>query len=220
MDDDVNFEPGDTIAIVEHRRAPSFYPHDFYTVEASEGWVVTEVEDRWRRHDAKLLLRKCAVGDFEYQFEFVQAHYARLVTKGSGRYIEGVSTPYSQRELDIQEFEALKAKVLKALKERGTHEGWCNPATWVVALNIKNDLPTARAVYALRRKDGTRNPMRLRKTFWDHFRKREVVEPWMLEPPIDIPARFKNWAMPEVQRRLAVDWAEIELDLRDPSWQP
>lgn len=217
--DDVNFEPGDTIAIVAHRRAPVLYPNNFYTVEASDSWVVHSIGGLLDP-SSKLWCRKLVPGEMDYVTEFTHRDYARLIAKGPGRYIDGVSLPYSQRELDTQEFEALKAKALKTLDERGTHEGWCNVATWAVALNLKNDRPTARAVYALRRKDGTRNPMRLRKTFWDHFRKREVVEPWMLEPPIDIPARFKHWAMPEVQRRLAVDWAEIELDLRDPSWQP
>jgi hypothetical protein len=218
--DEVVFQPGDTVAIVEHRRAPVMWPHDFYTVEASEGWVVTEVEDRWRRHDATLWLRKCAAGDFEHKSEYVAAQHARLVTKGPGSYVPGVSTPFDQRELDKQEFDALVVKIHKTLDERGTHEGWCNPATWATALAIKNDCATARAVYALRRKDGSRNLMRLRKTAWQHLRLREVTDPWMFEPPLDVPGKFAHWAMPDVARRLAVDWAEIELDLRDPSWRP
>lgn len=220
MSHSFDFQPGDTVAIVEHRRAPELYPSDFYTVHASEGWVILEIGDAWMRDSATLWLRKCAVGDFEARSEFVHAQYARLTTKGPGRYIDGVSLPYSQSELDLQEFEALKIKALQAIEDRGTHEGWSNPATWAVALSLKNDSACARAAYALRRKDETRNVQRLRRVFWDHFRKKEVVEPWMLEPPIDIPDKFARRAMPEVARRLAVNWAEIELDLRDPDWKP
>lgn len=220
MADEVNFQPGDTIAIVEHQRAPQMWPNDFYTVEASEGWVVTEVEGRWRRYDATLWLRKCAAGDFEAKSEHVAAQYARLITKGPGVYVPGVSTPFDQRELDKQEFDALVVKIHKALDERGTHEGWSNPATWATALAIKNDGVTARAVFALRRKDGTRNLQRMRKVAWQHLPKKEVTDPWMFEPPIDVPGKFARWAMPDVAARLAVNWAEIELDLRDPSWQP
>lgn len=217
---DFDFQPGDTIAIVEHRRAPVLYPNSFYTVRASEGWVVHHIGGLLDEGGKNLWCRKIEPGNSDYTTEFVHRDYARLIAKGPGRYIEGVSLPYSQRELDLQEFEALKAKALQVLQQRGTHEGWSNPATWVVALSLKNDSACARAAYALRRRDGTRNPLRLRKVFWDHFRKKEVIEPWMLEPPIDIPDKFARWAMPEVTCCLAVNWAEIELDLRDPDWKP
>lgn len=48
---DLDFQPGD--AIVAHRRAPYFYPNDFYDVPASEGWVILEVDDAWKRQGAK-----------------------------------------------------------------------------------------------------------------------------------------------------------------------
>lgn len=220
MADKVNFQPGDTIAIVEHRRAPVLYPDHFYTVEASEGWVIHHIGGVLSSYRKNLWCRKLEAGKADYLTEFTHPDYARLIAKGPGRYIEGVSLPYCQRELDDQEFDALRAKIHKALDERGGHEGWSNPATWATALAIKNDGPTARAVFALRRKDGTRNLQRMRKVAWQYLAKQEVTDPWMFKPPIDVPGKFARWAMPDVAARLAVNWAEIELDLRDPSWQP
>ena len=49
------------------------------------------------------------------------------------------------------------------------------------------------------------------------------------EIPFRMPDGSTNWLqpgsreplpMPEVGVRLAMNWAEVELDLRDPSWQP
>jgi hypothetical protein len=221
--DEVVFQPGDTVAIVEHRRAPRLYPNCPYTVPASEGWMVTEVYRPLLGgfHEREMsLLKAGALGELDHKHEWVNPHYARLLVKGPGKYTKGVSLPYSQRELDNQEFHALVEKIHKALDERGTHEGWSNPATWAVALTLKNEKRVAREVYASIRKDGTRNVRNMHRTFWRGRAHDTVLEPWMFEPPIDIPGKFARWAMPTVKERLAVNWAEIELDLRDPSWQP
>lgn len=203
------FRPGDTVSIVEHSWAPHLYPDCACHVPASEGWVIHTISnsgsDRWNVN--YLHLRR--PGDPSYETAIVHEQYARLTSAGPGSYIDGVSLPYSTAELMRMEFDALVGQIHKALDERGTHEGWSNPATWAMVLAIDNNKHLLEAVRSLRRRDGTINTARLRKLVWRTLRKDEVIEPWMRQPPIDVPGKFRHWAMPCVQRRLALDWDEV-----------
>lgn len=128
-----------------------------------------------------------------------------LVTKGPGRLELGVTHPFSERELKEQRWQAW---IAKCLGHDYTHEGWSNTATWCANLALTNDRKAMDRVYALRRKDGSINPDRLAKLFYE---AKLSVDPEFFEPVFDPP---ESWAKPNCVIKLRqIDWQEIADDI-------
>lgn len=90
-----------------------------------------------------------------------------------------------------------------------THEGYPNPATFLARLYIDNDAELLEKVLALRRKDGTINPERLRLAFHKAGMK---VDDWAYEFHIDPPEGCEGRALPlEATQRLMVDWCMLAM---------
>lgn len=226
-------EPGDVVTILEHRRAPSLYPDAVYTEPYSEGWVVTgysplkdKHDPNWRRPSDCFMLEKLPEPDEGWQnnqMKFIVRENLRLEKKGGGTFTRGVDLPLSltqQRQVRWGEF---RKKVAQAIIDRGTHEGWRNPATWYVHLQLANCQEFINQILpGLWRKDGTVNDRKLAKA-WMRLKARKLVEPiedWMRASPIEVPEEFAKWNLPELEA-LRVDWIEIAADFkRSPAKTP
>ena len=207
-------QPGDVVDVLAHTTAPTLYPQHTYEVPASSGWTVTQVVTPEYDGSAYVVLARYDEQADDLEYKGHMARRLKLVTKGPGTYTEGVTLPLSRRQRELKAYEELKAALHKALDERGTHEGWCNPATWAVAFQINNDSHLLDRVLQLRRADKTINLQRLEKLVGY-----SAVEPWMQEMPLDVPEPFNHWFKNNYDAsnpkfRLSVNWAEIEQDLR------
>lgn len=207
-------QPGDVVDVLAYTHVPSLYPSRTSEVPASSGWVVTKVVTPERDSLAYVLVARYNECEADLDVTGHEARHLQLVTKGPGTYTEGVTLPLSRRQRELKAYEELKAALHKALDERGTHEDWCNPATWAVAFQINNDSRLLERVLQLRRADKTINLRRLEKLVGY-----SAVEPWMQEMPLHVPEPFTHWLKNNYDAsnpkfRLNVNWAEIEQDLR------
>lgn len=128
-----------------------------------------------------------------------------LVAKGDGTVVPGVTYPFSGYELRQQRLAQLVARIV-ALNR--THQGYSNPATFLAALYLGNDRRARERLPHMQRKDGTINPEKVRKLFFEVGLK---VDDWAFEPTLDIPREFAGWRL-GTEVLYAVDWSEVAAD--------
>lgn len=124
-----------------------------------------------------------------------------VVVEGPGKVVLGETHPFSPNELRQQRWAAWEARCLAADTR---HQGWSNTATFLAHLYLTNEARLVQPIRALRRKDGSINPNRLAKLFHD---ARLAVDPWALEPPIEVPEEFKDWV--RSKHHQWVNWGEV-----------
>lgn len=223
--DNNDIQPGDVVLVHTHEKAARLYPDRKWTVPREGGWVVTGMSTFGEQpHDPKwpsprdcFVLEKPPVPDDGWQsnrMEFAHREHLSIERKGTGVFIRGVDLPFTKAELQAQELKEFKGRAAWAIVERGTHEGWANPATWHVHFQLTNcqSFMQGGMLYSLCRKDGTINPNRLIKAWRDLKRMKMVqpVEDWMYALPLEIPAKFARHSFKDIQdAHLRVDWFEI-----------
>lgn len=217
---------GDVVAVLEHQWAPRLYPDAISTKPYSEGWVVTGQASLADKHDPRLpschdrfVLEKPPEPDTGWspnKIEFCDRGNLRLLKKGNGTFTRGVDLPFNEMQKRDMRFVEFRSKVAWAIIDRGTHEGWCNPATWYVHLQLANCQQFVNQILpGLWRNDGTINEGKLEKA-WESLKARAAVDPiedWMLASPVDVPAEFARWRLPELQA-LRVDWGEVASEFK------
>lgn len=225
-EEQAKIQVGDVVAVLEHQWAPKLYPHAISTRPYSEGWVVTGEAPLDGKHDPRrpsdhdcFTLEKLPERDEGWQpnqMTFVVRQNLRLLKKGSGTFTRGVDLPFNEGQRRVMRFEEFRKKVAQAIIDRGTHEGWRNPATWYVHLQLANCQEFINQILpGLWRKDGTVNYSKLAKV-WTRLKARKLVEPiedWMRASPIEVPEEFAKWKLPELEA-LRVDWIEIAADFK------
>lgn len=135
--------------------------------------------------------------------KWYERHYEELIliTKGNGTAVEGFDYQITPKE-ELER--AFSFYVERCMNLDVTHEGYPNPATFLARLYIDNDAELLEKVLALRRKNGTINPERLRLAFHKAGMK---VDDWAYEFRIDPPEGCEAWGLPlEAFQRLVVDW--------------
>lgn len=224
-----NIQRGDVVKVLKHKKTARLYPDRSWTVPEESGWVVTgKMYFGEQFHDPGFLserdcftLEKLPEPDEGWQpnrMEFIHREHLVIEQKGNGTFTRGVDLPFNKAQLHAQALEAFKSRAALAIVNRGKHEGWTNPATWHVNLQLTNCREFVNNLLpGLWRKDGTINPKRLIKTWRDLKRQGKVqpVEDWMYELPLDIPAEFARHNFKDVQdAHLRVDWFEIAADMK------
>ena len=201
-----DFAVGDTVRIIEHKTAPCLYPDRVYTVEASGGWVIDQINlgRAWPYGGWRANLSKFVEGDYDYKWQNVSSQQMELVKKGDGTFIPGVTLPPTPKLI----WDARVAELQKRWEDSPTptHEGFCNAATWQTVLWLNQDPRTERRIPGMRRKDGTVNPSKMEKLF------RELklqLEDWVRLPHIEIPEDMKRVYLHNWQKRLGVNWEEV-----------
>lgn len=151
------------------------------------------------------------LGSWEPLYSFAgwaESAYEELIltTKGNGTAVEGVDYQITPKEKLERAFSFY---VERCMNLDVTHEGYPNPATFLARLYIDNDAELLEKVLALRRKNGTINPERLRLAFHN---ARMTTDGWAYEFRIDPPEGCEAWGMPlEAKQRLAVDWCLLAM---------
>jgi hypothetical protein len=208
----VDFAVGDTVAIAEHRRAPTLYPTSYYTVEASGGWVIESIERDGYIGAHKAWMYKFVDGEFEYRYDFADFAYLTLEKKGDGTFIPGVHLPLSPRLILRGRIEKVRDRFVNTPVPK--HEGFCNAATWMAHMLLAQESCTRGHVEQMRRKDGTVNPDKIKKLFSD---LRLKLEGWVTEPHIEIPEDLRGVVLPGRESRLGVNWQELAHEFADAS---
>jgi len=219
-----NIQPGDVVRVGRHTKRAILYPEVTWVVDEESGWVVTgkstlgehEHDPGWIRGSDCFILEKPPVSDAGWQnnrMEFIHREYLTVENKGTGKFVRGVDLPFNKSQLRDAALAEFKQRAIQAILDRGTHEGWSNPATWHVHIQLTNCKDfMLRQLQSLRRKDGTINPSRLIKAWRDlkRMKKVEPVEEWMYALPLDIPAEFEKSNFKDARDTLLrVDWLEI-----------
>lgn len=125
-----------------------------------------------------------------------------LVERGPGHFVLGQTHPFTPDELRHQRWQAFVQK-LEHLDL--SHQGFCNPATFLAWLYLNQEPAAHAALRGYVRKNGTINPNRVEKLF---RQLKLTVDPWAFECPLDMPAEFSKHLNPAA-RRQRVDWQEV-----------
>lgn len=203
MDDTI--EPGDAVRIKEYVTAPMLYPNDFYTVPAVKNCVVESLQKNtgWPYPESTARCEWLDESGAQAITRSVELRHLELVRKGPGYFVQGVSRPYSQRELSEQRLKAWRAKVDAAPIPE--HQGFRNAATFLAWRYLMDTPAFCQNVPGLRRQDGTINPNKIEKEF---RRLRLRVDVWAFDCPIDEPPEYKHCWRPGTER-LEVRWQDI-----------
>lgn len=203
--DHTAFEVGDTVrvkkCIIGRLTA---LPCEDESVVGQLAIVTTKHVPDGRTYDASITARVLSNGktlhhnwrDREYQsFE--------LVAKGKGVCVPGVDYAFTEDELRGQRLSAFVDRI-KAHDFR--HEGFTNAATYLAALYLLNDGPTRPLLQGLRRKDGSLNPTRLERLF---YQRKMTIDEWAYQCPVDTPAEFERYNIPQLHTRAGLRWQEV-----------
>lgn len=200
-----DFRPGDVVEVTRYMIGRMYPPATPDTEVIGQQGVVTRV---WKKYEWGYWC--CAVRLFNGKSRSFDDHgheQVKLVRQGDGTCVPGVTYPFNEDELRQQRWAALLFK-LKAADNRT--EGYCNPATHLAALLLRNDSSAVRQLEGMRRKDGTVNVNKVRGVF---RQCRLELDPWVFAPKLDIPAEFQHWSWRN-HAGLDVDWNEVADDFR------
>lgn len=211
---DAKYQTGDTVLIRRYtvgRMTETPGPSEL------QGMYAIVVRVNWRpkyrswKHDLAPDYDLRILGTWEPLYSFAKWHERdyeelTLVTKGCGTAIEGVDYQITPEE---QQDRAFKFYVERCMNLDVTHEGYPNPATFLARLYIDNDAELLEKVLALRRKDGTINPERLRLA---SHKAGVKIDDWAYKYHIDPPEGCEGRALPlEATQRLMVDWCMLAM---------
>lgn len=194
-------EIGDTVRVKPYQaQTMSGLWHEGYKSNVI-GQVCSFCKDYdWRSGPNMVRFRALSADSYAAWFDNHSISEVELIKKGNGTFEVGVTQPFSWQELRDQRLAVFEAKLWNV---DTTHQGFSNAATFLVHLYLNQDARILAQVHTLRRKDGTINPVRLKKLF---FKCRLKVDDWAFEPPLEVPDEFKHWAHRWRQR---VNWHEV-----------
>lgn len=125
-----------------------------------------------------------------------------LLKKGNGRYprmgFEYPIPPAIERLCRLYDWD------WKMRHHDHSHEGFSNAATYLAWVYIKNDQRCLSAVVSQRRKNGTINPDKVRKIFYQHNLR---VDDWAFNYPIDLPELLNHSLITRWKPK--VNWLEV-----------
>jgi hypothetical protein len=154
------------------------------------------------------------------QVRWVDEHHITLERKGTGSFTPGIDLALSPNQARLGKLTAWHARARQSVIDRGTFEGWENPATWQANLLLTNDRSFVNSTLpGLRRLNGTINPKRIEKAFWC-AKLHNDIEPWVYQPVCEVPAEYDRRHIPGLSMLTAINWASIALDMKEAPTKP
>lgn len=202
-DNKEQLEIGDTVFVKSYQtQTMSGYWHDGY-MSGRTGVIVSFRKDYdWRGTPNLAHIRFMEEGgDAAFSGDRPLSELT-LVSKGTGRVELGVTHPFSGDELRKQRFAAYVAHA-EAADLR--HQGFSNPATFIVHFYLDQEPSIHAQLPQLWRQDGTVNPNKLKSLF---SQLKLQVDDWAYSCPIETPTEFTHARNPIINK-LQVNWDEV-----------
>jgi len=125
-----------------------------------------------------------------------------VIEKGPGRFELGVTHPLLKDELKKLRYMSVYEKI-HSFDLRT--QGFSNAATYLADLYLSQDPRAQDQIKGMVRKDGSINPKKVAKLFYQLKLK---IDPWALQRPIDPPEEFRNHSFHD-SHLYQVHWDEV-----------